>query len=188
MLNFGSQLRWWRKLRCSMQNQGGNNQIHAKSWKSESKTAKGRTTTKILEVELEFVLVISRSLCLAVILSIFALLFVLLDSAPWIMHGLICGRQTNNWGYVNTYSYLCYTLHLCTFHRSICRPSSRAIHIWITGRHRLCSLSSCRHLAFPNTTLKSWALVGGMALVFLFVTNEYYNHCSKIARLLWTLA
>ena len=161
---------------------------HGERRKQPRKTTKGRSTPKILEVELEFVLVISRSLCLTVILSIFALLFVLLDSGPWIMHGLICGRQTNNWGYVNTYSYLCYTLHLCTFHRSICRSSSRAIHIWITGRHRLCSLSSCRHLAFPNTTLNSRALVGGMALVFLFVTNEYYNHCSKIARLLWTLA
>ena len=125
-----------------MQNQGANIQkhaSHAKPRKPKRKTTKtkGRSTSTIIEVELEFVLVISRSLCLAMPFLVFALLFVLLDNGPLIMHGLIWGRQTHNRGYVNTYSYLCFTLHLCTFHQSICRSSSRSIHICVTERHRL---------------------------------------------------
>ena len=58
-------------------------------------------------------------------LVVIALLFVLLDNAPWIMHGVIWGGQTHNRGYANTYSYLCFTPHLCTFHQSICRSSTR---------------------------------------------------------------
>ena len=125
-----------------MQNQGASIQkhaSHAKPRKPTRKTTKGRSTSKIqiLEVELEFVLVISRSLCLAMPFLVFALLFVLLDNGPLIMHGLIWGRRTHNRGYANTYSYLCFTLHLCTFHQSICRSSSRSIHICVTERHRL---------------------------------------------------
>ena len=79
----------------------------------------------------------ARSLCLAMHLLVFALLFVLLDNAPLILHGVIWGGQTHNRGYANTYSYLCFTPHLCTFHQSICRSSSRSIHICVTERHRL---------------------------------------------------
>ena len=123
-----------------MQNQGANIQkqtSHAKPRKATSKTAKRRSTSKMLEVELGFVLVISRSLCLAMPFLVFELLFVLLGNGPLIMHGLIWGRQTHNRGYVNRYSYLCFTPHLCTFHQSICRSSTRSIHICVTERHRL---------------------------------------------------
>ena len=99
-------------------------------------TTKKRSTPKIIDAELDFALVISRSLCLAMHLVVFALLFVLLDNAPLIMNGVIGGGQTHNRGYVNTYSYLCFTPHLCTFHQSICRSSSRSIHICVTERHR----------------------------------------------------
>ena len=44
---------------------------------------------------------------------------------PLIMYGVICGGQTHNRGYANTYSYLCFIPHLCTFHQSICRSSTR---------------------------------------------------------------
>ena len=123
-----------------MQNQGANlenHTSHAKPRKPSRKTTKERSTSNILEVKLEFVLVISRSLCLAMPFLVFELLFVLLGNGPLIMHGLIWGRQTHNRGYVNTYNYLCFTLHLCTFHQSICRSSSRSIHICVTERHRL---------------------------------------------------
>jgi hypothetical protein len=88
-------------------------------------TQNQRSTPKIIDAELDFALVISRLLCLAMHLVVFALLFVLLDNAPLIMHGVIWGGQTHNRGYVNTYSYLCFTPHLCTFHQSICRSSTR---------------------------------------------------------------
>ena len=101
------------------------------------KTTKERSTPKIIDAELDFALVISRSLCLAMQLLVFALLCVLLDNAPLIAHGLIWGGQTHNRGYVNTYSYLCYTPHQCTFHQYICRSSTRSIHICVTERHRL---------------------------------------------------
>ena len=123
-----------------MQNQGANlenHTSHAKPRKPSRKTTKERSTSNILEVKLEFVLVISRSLCLAMPFLVFELLFVLLGNGPLIMHGLIWGRQTHNRGYVNTYNYLCFTPHLCTFHQSICRSSSRSIHICVTEHHRL---------------------------------------------------
>jgi len=69
---------------------------HAKPRKATSKTAKRRSTSTFLEVELELVLVTSRSLCLAMLFLVFALLLVLLDRGPLIMHGLIWGRRTNN--------------------------------------------------------------------------------------------
>ena len=103
---------------------------HARPRKPKPKTTKGRSTSKILEVELEFVLVISRSLCLAMLCLVCAFLFVLLDSGHLIMHGLIREQQTHNWDYVKTYRYLCFSLHLCTFRQSICRPSSRSIHMY----------------------------------------------------------
>ena len=72
--------------------------------KPERKATKGQSTPKIVDAEVEFAL---------------------LDNAPLIMHGVICGGQTHNRGYANTYSYLCFILHLCTFHQSICRSSTR---------------------------------------------------------------
>ena len=71
----------------------------------------------------------ARSLCLAMHLLVFALLFVLLDNAPLIMHGVIWGGQTHNRGYANTYSYLCFTPHLCTFHPFI--DPALALYIYV---------------------------------------------------------
>ena len=102
---------------------------------------------------------ISRSLCLAMPFLVFALLFVLLDNGPLIMHGLIWGRRTHNRGYVNTYSYLCFTLHLCTFHQSICRSSSRSIHICVTERHRLYFFIFMQQNSKIVGTSISWARV-----------------------------
>ena len=63
-------------------------------------------------------------------LVVFALLFVLLDNAPLIMHGVIWGGQTHNRGYANTYSYLCFTPHLCTFHHPFVDPAL-ALYIYV---------------------------------------------------------
>ena len=156
-----------------MQNQGANienHTSHAKPRKPSRKTTKERSTSNILEVKLEFVLVISRSLCLAMPFLVFELLFVLLGNGPLIMHGLIWGRQTHNRGYVNTYNYLCFTPHLCTFHQSICRSSSRSIHICVTERHRLYFFTGISQL--PTELPNRW--------------HEYYSHCCKITRPLWT--
>ena len=43
----------------------------------------------------------------------------------------MCGWQTHNRGYANTYSYLCFTPHLCTFHQSICRSSTRYWYLYM---------------------------------------------------------
>ena len=126
------------------------------------KQQKERSTPKIVDAELDFALVISRSLCLAVHLLVFALLFVLLDNAPLIMHGVIWGGQTHNRGYANTYSYLCFTPHLCKFHQSMCRSSSRSIHMCNITSSSICLYLHAGISQFPTELQNLW--------------HEYYSH------------
>ena len=52
---------------------------------------------------------------------------------------------------------------------SICRSSSRSIHICVTGRHRLYYITGISQ--FPTEPPNRW--------------HEYYSHCCKITRPLW---
>ena len=53
---------------------------------------------------------------------------------------------------------------------SICRSSSRSIHICVTERHRLYFFTGISQ--FPTELPNRW--------------HEYYSHCCKITRPLWT--